>query len=156
MESLVQIIEVCLLGLVKDKRELKCWEQHIDIIELLGQESFDEEDLNRLTKMILKWKQLMVELYGEVTMRTSLNFSEMGRSHKRNTEDEVRMGKKLSFEFPNFEVCEHWAELIHFLGPPWFQTTKLWEQRHQAARQITQRTNQRNITADVLIKVCLY
>jgi hypothetical protein len=58
--------------------------------------------------------------------------------------------------YPNFEVCEHWIELIDFLGPPWLQNTRLWEQGHSAAKKTAQRTNMRNITRDILIKVPSY
>ncbi len=46
MESLIQVVEVCLLGLVKDKKELDCWKQHLDIVDLLSQESFEKEELD--------------------------------------------------------------------------------------------------------------
>jgi hypothetical protein len=172
MESLMQVLEVCLLGLVKDKKELDCWRLHLDIVDLLNHESFNEEELKRLTAMTLQWKQSMVDLYGDVRMingkkekRKTVNGK---RKRKRSAKDDDKeeeevipatptspVGKKLSFSFPNFETCEHWEQQIAFLGPPWFQDTKLWEQRHQDARRTTRRTNQCNITADVLIKVPL-
>lgn len=60
---------------------------------------------------------------------------------------------KVSFVFPNFKTCKHWAELIWFLGPPEFQDTKPWEQQHLVAKRMCACTNQHNITQDVLIKV---
>ncbi|ELR15783.1 uncharacterized protein ACA1_078340 [Acanthamoeba castellanii str. Neff] len=59
---------------------------------------------------------------------------------------------KVSFRFPNFETCEHWAELIQFLSPPEFQDTKLWEQQHLVAKCMCTRMNQCNITHNILVK----
>ncbi len=59
----------------------------------------------------------MVKQYG--------NMMEKRSSGRVENESETA---KVSFGFPNFETCEHWAELIWFLGPPEFQDTKLWEQ----------------------------
>lgn len=62
-------------------------------------------------------------------------------------------GDPLSFNFPNFEMCEHWGEQIRFLGPVWFQDTLLFEQRHLSAKTMCQRTNQQANERDILIKV---
>lgn len=60
--------------------------------------------------------------------------------------------KCLSFKFPNFEVAGHWPRLIRFLGPPWFQDTRLWEHRHLAAKTTARRTNQHNTELAILTK----
>jgi hypothetical protein len=146
------------MGLIPDE-EMACWEEHIDIIRLLQGDRFTNSTLTTLTSKVLRWKAEMVRLYGNVTEKMSTS----GRrgdgaitSGTSDTSGAITDGEgevKLSFSFPNFETCEHWAELIRFLGPPEFQDTKLWEQRHLAAKRMCARTNKRNITRDVLVKV---
>jgi len=67
--------------------------------------------------------------------------------------DLEEVSKPLSFVYPNFETCEHWANTIKFIGPPMFQDMMLWEERHLAAKRLSRRTNQRNVTRDMLIRV---
>jgi hypothetical protein len=43
MASVLQVLEISLLGLIED--ELKCWKQHIDIIDVLKWPGFSEVDL---------------------------------------------------------------------------------------------------------------
>ncbi len=50
MESLVQIIEVCLMGLIPAEEQL-CWEWHIDILRLLQQSDFTDETLEKMDRM---------------------------------------------------------------------------------------------------------
>jgi hypothetical protein len=63
--------------------------------------------------------------------------------------------KPLSFKFLNFEVVQHWPELIHFLGLPWVQDMRLWEQWHLVAKMTVHRTNQINTECAILVKVWL-
>lgn len=156
MESLIQVLEACLLDLGLPQSELECWQQHIDLIALLNQDSFSTTDLDMIHSLALKWKRSMVQLYGDFIP------PECTKTHKRKKHQSTRHKKPLtpakppkplSFNFPNIETIEHWRELIDFLGPPWFQSTKLWEQRHLVAKATARRTNMRNITRDVLTNV---
>jgi hypothetical protein len=90
------------------------------------------DDLTMLTAMIILFKSAMVRLYADV--RDSA-------------------GKLLSVIFPNLELASHWPNQIRFLGPPWCQDTKLWEQCHLPARLTLTRTNQRFCERDILGKV---
>lgn len=146
MSSLLQVLEVCLRGLIMSP-ELECWTVHIDIVRMLfDNEEWSDEALERLSKATLLWKTKMVGLYGRVRTKETTK-------GKRATQENEPTETTLSFSFPNFETCEHWADAIKFIGPPMFQDTTLWEQRHLAAKRLCRRTNQRNVTRDVLVKV---
>jgi len=59
MESLLQVLEVCLRGLLKQD-ELKCWTLHINIMCLLrDSEEWTDEVLQQLTDDTLLWKAQM-------------------------------------------------------------------------------------------------
>ncbi len=131
------------MGLIPDE-EQKCWELHIDIIRLLQGDHFTDAKLMILTSMVVCWKAAMVKQYSNMTEK---------RSSSRIMESKT---VKVSFRFPNFEMCKHWAELIWFLGPPEFQDMKLWEQQHLAVKRMCAHINQCNITCNVLIKVHFY
>ena len=62
MASMLQVLEICLQGLVS-KEELMCWCCHIDIIYFLERPSFTEDDLCQLTDMVTKWKEQMYCIY---------------------------------------------------------------------------------------------
>jgi hypothetical protein len=145
LESLAQVIEVCLMGLIPNE-EQKCWELHINIIHLLQGNHFTDTKLMILTSKIAHWKAAMVKQYSNMMEK---------RSSSRIVENKSEMAK-VSFRFPNFEMCKHWVELIQFLGPPEFQDTKLWEQQHLVAKCMCMCTNQCNITCNVLVKVHFY
>src|SRR5687767_6229961 len=113
MDSIVQVIELLLTGLVMDQDELKSWHLHVDIIQFLEHNSFTEDELVELEMMIKQWQWLMVKTY------SALGYN---------------------LESPNFETCLHWTSQIAFLGAPWFMDTKLWEQRHQEAKKTCRRT----------------
>jgi hypothetical protein len=66
MESLVQVLEVCLLKLVTEPQELKCWEIHIDILRQLARDELSDADLAHLHNMTLEWKEMIYDLYHEV------------------------------------------------------------------------------------------
>ncbi|ELR14995.1 uncharacterized protein ACA1_211490, partial [Acanthamoeba castellanii str. Neff] len=143
--------------------ERECWQIHVDIVRLLQQESFDANDLEKLEKLTKRWKHLMVKFYGGVAERQRATSSKKTRSKKRSKKrsrtaetaasDTTTSGEKpLSFKFLNFEVVQHWPELICFLGPPWVQDTCLWEQRHLAAKMTAHRTNQINTERAILVK----
>jgi hypothetical protein len=167
MESIAQIAEILFRGLVEDERELLAWQQHADIIDILRLEAPSEEDLSELESLTLKWKKLMVKLYGGVVewrqhkwkgkkrrrkkmttkdaatarmvkarRRQAATSSQAGTIEEESEEEDhgnheaeeegvstaaTAKEKPLSFSFPNFEWCEHWAEQIRFLGPVWFQ-----------------------------------
>jgi exosome complex RNA-binding protein Rrp42 (RNase PH superfamily) len=59
LESLLQVIEVCLMGLIPDE-EQQCWKLHINIICLLQGQHFSDLTLVRLTLKICRWKVEMV------------------------------------------------------------------------------------------------
>jgi hypothetical protein len=152
---------------VSDPQELECWQIHIDIVQLLQQDSFDTHNLNKLEKATKRWKHLMVKLYGDVVEERKQPASSRKKSSKKQPKKKSRTTKRtatnageketlLSFKFPNFEVAEHWSELIRFLGPPWVQNTQLWEQRHLAAKTTARRTNQINTELAILVKVGIH
>jgi len=66
LESLAQVIKVCLMGLILNE-EQKCWELHIDIICLLQGNHFTDATLALLTLKIHCWKAAMIKQYGGVT-----------------------------------------------------------------------------------------
>ncbi|ELR13517.1 uncharacterized protein ACA1_247210 [Acanthamoeba castellanii str. Neff] len=147
MDSFLQVAELLFKERVSDPQERECWQIHVDILE-------------KLTK---RWKHLMVKFYGGVAERqraTSLKKTRLKKRSKkwsRTAEtvasDMMTSGEKpLSFKFPNFEVAQHWPELIRFLGPPWVQDTRLWEQRHLAAKMTAHRMNQINTERAILVK----
>jgi hypothetical protein len=154
MESLLQVLEVCLRGLLRHD-ELKCWTLHISIVRLLrGNEEWTDEVLQRLTDDTLLWKTQMVRLYGKTReRRKAKKKGKKGNARKQARTETEEVSKPLSLVFPNFETCEHWADTIKFIGPPKFQDTMLWEERHLAAKRLSRRTNQRNLTRDVLSRV---
>ncbi|ELR14169.1 uncharacterized protein ACA1_131620 [Acanthamoeba castellanii str. Neff] len=110
----VQVLKILLLGLI-DKDKLKCWKQHIDIIDFLKQPGFSKVDLRQLTKMVNRWKKDFYSIYrGQVVQESGSRLS----------------GVQPSFELPNLKMI-NWAEQIWFLRPPWLQSTGLWECKHQ-------------------------
>ncbi|ELR12033.1 uncharacterized protein ACA1_353350 [Acanthamoeba castellanii str. Neff] len=163
MDSFLQVAELLFKEQVSDPQERKCWQIHVNIIRLLQQESFNTNNLKKLEKLTKRWKHLMVKFYGGVAKRQRATSSKKTRSKKRSKKrsrtaktaasDTTTSGEKpLSFKFPNFEVAQHWPELIHFLRPPWVQDTHLWEQQHLAAKMTAHRTNQINTERAILVK----
>jgi hypothetical protein len=136
MASVLQVLKVLLLGLV-DKDKLKCWKQHIDIIAFLKRPRFSELDLAQLTKMVNRWKSDFYQIY-------------QGQAN----ESGASSGAKPSFEHPNLKTISHWAEQIHFLGPPWLQLTGLWECKHQDCKLTMRNLNMRHLDKSILIVVC--
>ena len=67
---------------------------------------------------------------------------------------DLTSSKLLSFELPNFKVISHWAEQIRYLGPPWLQLTRLWEQKHQECKLVMCKMNMKHLDKSVLIHVC--
>lgn len=133
MDSFLQVAELLFAELLTDPEEVYCWTLHVDLVRLLESDSFTPSQRATLRTKTIEWKALMVKLYGEVQVQ----------------------GAPLSFAFPNFELVEHWADQIEFLGPPWFQDTKLWERCHLAAKRIVGRSNRRDTERDILLKVRL-
>jgi hypothetical protein len=155
MDSFIQVAELLFMPLVRDTQEIVCWRLHVDIVRFLQRESFTSQDLEKLGSMILRWKRMMVELYGDVKdqRKTKTRKTKKAKKNETGATAESDDTANVSFNFPNFEVCEHWPELIRFLGPPWFQDTRLWEQRHLSAKTTARRTNQQATERAVLIKV---
>ncbi len=131
MDSFLQIAELLFAGVILDD-ELACWSLHVDIVQQLEASSYSVDDLTTLMAMIILFKSAMVRLYADVRDLA---------------------GKLLSVIFPNLELASHWPDQIRFLGPPWCQDTKLWEQCHLPARVTLTRMNQRFCERDVLGKV---
>ena len=162
MDSFLQVPELLFKERVSDPQERECWRIHVDIVRLLQQDSFDTNDLDKLEKLTKRWKHLMVKFYSGVAERQRATSLKKTRSKKRSwtaetvASDTTTSGEKpLSFKFPNFEVAQHWLELIRFLGPPWVQDTRLWEQRHLTVKMTAHRTNQINTELAILVKVRL-
>ncbi len=166
MDSFLQVAELLFKERVSDPQERECWRIHVDIVRLLQQDSFDANDLDKLEKLTKRWKHLMVKFYGGVAERqratsSKKTSSKKTRSKKRSRTAETAASsmtsreKPLSFKFLNFEVAQHWPELIRFLGPPWVQDTRLWEQRHLTVKMTAHRTNQINTELAILVKVRL-
>lgn len=88
-------------------------------------------EVNHLQADIIEWKRQMVEIYSNITHHGAL----------------------LSFSFPNFKLVKHWVDQIWFLGPAWYQDTKLWEWCHLAAKQAVHWTNRKDPECDILLKV---
>ncbi|ELR15290.1 uncharacterized protein ACA1_220490 [Acanthamoeba castellanii str. Neff] len=142
MESLLQVLEVCLKGLIQ-KEEFKCWTLHINIVYLLHDtKEWSNELLQQLTNNTVLWKEQMVQLYANTTekrkntKKTGKERNKKGKAKKqaRRVVMDGEERKLLSFEFPNFETCEHWADVIKFLGLPMFMDMKLWEEWHLVAK----------------------
>jgi hypothetical protein len=130
MDSFLQIAELLFASLIPDD-ELECWTLHINIVRQLEADAFIRTALNMLKDDISLFQASMVKLYG------------VGSEE----------GDPQSFAFPNFETASHWADQIHFLGPPWSQDTMLWERCHHPAKKTIERTNKRNCEKDVTRKV---
>ena len=63
MDSVLQIIEVLLMGLVPEQ-EQKSWRQHVNIVRFLEKRSFERrQDLKQLTRKIVRWKKMNAGLY---------------------------------------------------------------------------------------------
>jgi hypothetical protein len=83
--------------------------------------------LDELKRVTMRWKHLMVKLYGGIAeqQQTEAQRSSRGRGGRSLSRAEKAAGdtskmtasKLLSFKFPNFKVMPHWAELIPLLGP---------------------------------------
>jgi hypothetical protein len=110
MESLMQVLEVCLLGLVLDK-ELDCWQLHLNIVEQLNKDNFKQEDLDQLSAMTFCWKRAMMDLYSKVLMtmeRQGKVKRGKGKATRPTNVDEGGNGnthtrQKLSFAFPQLQ-----------------------------------------------------
>ncbi|ELR11843.1 uncharacterized protein ACA1_363430 [Acanthamoeba castellanii str. Neff] len=151
MDSFLQITELLFKEWVSNPQECKCWRLHINIVHLLQQETYNAINLNNLKMMTKRWKYLMVKIYSGIAKQRQATQSK--RSQTGAASNTTTSGKKLlSFKFPNFKVTQHWSELIHFLGPPWVQDTRLWEQRHLTAKMTAHRTNQINTELTILVK----
>jgi hypothetical protein len=159
MDSLLQITKLLFKEKLSNPLERECWRTHVNIVHLLQQESFNANDLTTLERATKRWKYLMVKLYGNVIEQpqaTNVRQTKKAQStsNAASTRAAATMSEKLlSFKFPNFEVVQHWPEIIRFLGPPWVQDTSLWEQQHLAAKTTVHHTNQINTKQAILIKV---
>jgi hypothetical protein len=163
MDSFIQVAEVLFLKLLPSFEEWQCWMLHINIMRLLQHDSFSNSNLMELNCMTKEWKLAMVQLYSKVLNWRKQDGQTMTRKKSMTQkQQQVTMAtsktetKQISFKFPNFKVTEHWPELIHFLGPPWFQDTKLWEFQHLEAKMTAQLMNQQNMEHTILIKVFLH
>jgi hypothetical protein len=159
MVSVLQVLEICLLGLVGEE-ELECWRLHIDIINFLERQSFTREERQHLTDMVTRWKEQMYQIY-RVLIRQAQQEDSRHRKRRKATTSRKRGApagrtsedEPLSLEMPNFEVISHWEQQIEFLGPPWLQSTALWERKHQECKMMMRKTNMRHLDKAVLINV---
>jgi len=139
METVLQIIEVCLVDMVPTE-DLSCWREHVAMNALLCRSSWSETDLFELEQRISAWKAEFHRLHKDVL-----------DIFQRNKQQVI---KPLLFEFPNFGSIEHWVEQIPYIGPPWLQSTKLWEHRHLDCKVSIATTNLKQSHRDVMVKVC--
>jgi hypothetical protein len=79
--SIAQIAEILFCGLVEDEKELLAWQQHADIIDILRMDSPSEADLSELESLTLKWRKLMVQLYGGVVEQQQ--YKRKGKKQKK-------------------------------------------------------------------------
>lgn len=63
MESLVQIIEVSLMGLIPAEEQLS-WEWHIDILHLLQQSNLTNNTLKKMARMLTCISSLVMSVMG--------------------------------------------------------------------------------------------
>jgi hypothetical protein len=83
MESLLQVLKVCLRGLLQQD-ELKCWTTHINIMRLLrDSEEWTDEVLQRLTDDTLAWKAQMFNLYGRTMEKKKKKKKDKGKGKVR-------------------------------------------------------------------------
>jgi hypothetical protein len=157
MDSLLQILEVLLMGLVGDD-DFAAWQDHINILELLRADSHTEEDMRQLQQLIPAWKSKIFALFNSVSETTQHSTRQASDRSNRNqvinSSRRARQPRPLNLlNVPNFETLSHVPEQIAFLGPMWFQDTLLFEQRHLLAKRLCLITNQQSNERDVLYKV---
>ncbi|ELR24549.1 uncharacterized protein ACA1_171220 [Acanthamoeba castellanii str. Neff] len=152
MDSFLQVAELLFKERVSDPQERECWQIHVDIVRLLQQESFDANDLEKLEKLTKRWKHLMVKFYGGVAERQRATSSKEdaveeaveeavadGRDGGQRHDDERREATQLQIS-----ELQGRATLAG--------DTRLWEQRHLAAKMTAHRTNQINTERAILVK----
>jgi len=103
METILQIIEECLIGLARPD-DLACWRAHVELVELLRKPSFTESDLAELTShddFKSRFHQVHTGVYDVI------------RTRKDGVATSI--SKLLNLQFPNFGVLEHWPDQIRFL-----------------------------------------
>jgi len=142
METILQIIEECLLGLAH-KEDILCWKAHIEMVELLRQSSFTNAGLAML--------QGAVDHFKTEFHRVHINVSDTITIRKDGTV--TKKDKPLNLQFPNFGALEHWPEQIRYLGPPCLQSTKVWEHRHLDSKRCSHNTNQKEYERDTMLQV---
>jgi hypothetical protein len=162
MDSLLQIIEVLLIGLVGDD-DLSAWQDHLNILDLLRADSHAEADMRRLQELIPRWKSKIFTLFNNISESAQPTPTSTAAPPPRQASDQSdnnptpQRSRELRtlnlLNIPNFKTISHVPEQIHFLGPMWFQDTMLFEQRHLQAKQLCLVTNQQSNKRNVLFKV---
>eukprot|EP01116_Phalansterium_solitarium_P005478 TRINITY_DN1716_c0_g1_i13.p1 TRINITY_DN1716_c0_g1~~TRINITY_DN1716_c0_g1_i13.p1 ORF type:complete len:511 (+),score=24.19 TRINITY_DN1716_c0_g1_i13:1360-2892(+) len=126
VETLIQISELCLLGIITDL-QMKSLSLHNDYTVLLQAESYDEIELKAVGTGCMEWKVAFRAAYGGVP--------------------------GCSFAYPNLDTEDAWPDQIRYLGPPHDQCTSLFEHEHAPTKCIGSRhSNQRNIEKTILRK----
>ena len=119
------------------------------------------EERQQLSDMVTWWKEQMYRIY-RVLIRQAEQADSWHRKRRKQATatrkrgapaDRTSEDEPLSLELPNFKVISHWEQQIEFLGPPWLQSTALWERKHQECKTMMRKTNMRHLDKAVLINV---
>jgi hypothetical protein len=121
MDTLMQVIEIVLCGLV-DNKDMAAWQLHVDILVMLLCDTHSQHYLVELQHLIAMSPTMM--------RLDSSNQPDDDEVHGASaTPSDVAMERTLNLlNIPNFKTISHVPEQISFLGPMWFQDTILYEQ----------------------------
>ena len=152
MESICQIIEVCMVGYATVE-QLECLRNHMDQLIKLRQTSLSDDDLDEAEALGLLWKTQFIALFTGVYEKVAkLGTNNYSRSHF-SLINSLLGYVPLSLNFVNLETMEHWADQIRYLGAPWVQSTKLYEHCHHKCKKAARTTNGHNLERDVTLQV---
>ncbi len=134
METILQIIEECLIGLAPAV-DMDCWHAHLDMVTLLRRPSFTESDLEELQLAIDKFKRCFYQAHAHVSERFTTRKDGITKRHV----------KPLNLQFPNFGALEHWPH--HVSSPQKCGSTAT------LTASCSFNTNQKEFERDVMLRV---
>jgi hypothetical protein len=64
-----------------------------------------------------------------------------------------QLSQRYNLKIPDFEAEDHWPTMIQFLGPPYLQSTKFWENYNLVMKEFRTVINHQNEERDILHNV---
>lgn len=131
IECWLQVSPFCLLGLITPE-DFDCWMEHMHAERQLWASTFDKHRLDNLQMDVDHWRYslkntLCLKADGQQEDDGMTDSNDHSDPEDGDAGDDGSQVLTSGFTscYPNFEAESHWADQIRFLGPVWFQDTKV-------------------------------